>query len=89
MSGQHEHKALTDKKLFTLPTFILAVVSFIALVILAKRFIFGLGAVTNLNDGYPWGLWVVYDVVGGTGLACGGYAMALVVSIANIQQNCF
>lgn len=79
----HEHKALANKKLITLPTFILAVISFIAVVILAKRFIYGLGAVTNLNDGYPWGIWVVYDVVVGTGLACGGYAMALVVYIAN------
>ncbi len=78
-----EHKALANKKLLTLPTFILAVISFIAVIILAKRFIYGLGAVTNLNDGYPWGIWVVYDVVVGTGLACGGYAMALVVYIAN------
>jgi len=78
-----EHQALSNKKLFTLPTLILAVISFIAVVILAKRFIYGLGAVTNLNDGYPWGIWVVYDVVVGTGLACGGYAMALVVYIAN------
>ena len=23
----------------------------------------GLGAVTNLNDGYPFGIWVVVDVV--------------------------
>ena len=78
-----EHQALTNRKLFTLPTFILAVISFIALVILAKRFMYGLGAVTNLNDGYPWGIWVVYDVVVGTGLACGGYALALIVYIAN------
>ena len=78
-----EHQALTNRKLFTLPTFILAVISFIALVILAKRFMYGLGAVTNLNDGYPWGIWVVYDVVVGTGLACRGYALALIVYIAN------
>lgn len=78
-----EHQPLHSRKLFTLPSFILALLSFIALVILAKRFIYGLGAVTNLNDGYPWGLWVVYDVVVGTGLACGGYVMALTVYIAN------
>ena len=35
----------------------------IMIAILAVRFIFGLGAVTNLNDGYPWGIWVVVDVV--------------------------
>ncbi|WP_421869293.1 Ni/Fe-hydrogenase cytochrome b subunit [Motiliproteus sp.] len=81
MSGHHQ--PLSNRKLITLPSLILAVLAFIALVLLAKRFAFGLGSVTNLNDGYPWGLWVVYDVVVGTGFACGGYALALVVYIAN------
>ena len=77
-----EHLPL-KRKLITGPTIVLAILSLIAVVLLAKRFIFGLGAVTNLNDGYPWGIWVVYDVVVGTGFACGGYALALVVYIAN------
>jgi Ni/Fe-hydrogenase subunit HybB-like protein len=47
------------------------------------RFIFGLGAVTALNDGYPWGLWIAFDVVIGTALACGGYSLALLVFILN------
>lgn len=47
------------------------------------RFAAGLGATTALNDGYPWGLWIAFDVVTGTALACGGYAMALLVYIFN------
>jgi Ni/Fe-hydrogenase subunit HybB-like protein len=47
------------------------------------RFTHGLGASTSLNDGYPWGLWIAFDVVVGTGLASGGYAMALLVFIFN------
>jgi Ni/Fe-hydrogenase subunit HybB-like protein len=47
------------------------------------RFTEGLGAATAMNDGYPWGLWIAFDVVVGTGLASGGYAMALVVFILN------
>jgi Ni/Fe-hydrogenase subunit HybB-like protein len=54
-----------------------------AVFFLAQRFIYGLGAVTNINNGYPWGIWVVWDVVIATGLACGGYAMALVTYILN------
>jgi Ni/Fe-hydrogenase subunit HybB-like protein len=50
------------------------------------RFIFGLGAVTALNDGYPWGLWIAFDVVIGTALACGGYALALLIFILNRGQ---
>lgn len=43
----------------------------------------GLGATTALNDGYPFGLWIAFDVVTGTALACGGYAIALLVYILN------
>ena len=32
------------------------------------RFAFGLGAVAGLNDGYPWGIWIAFDVVTGTAL---------------------
>ncbi len=47
------------------------------------RFTQGLGAATAMNDGYPWGLWIAFDVVVGTGLASGGYAMALLVFVFN------
>jgi Ni/Fe-hydrogenase subunit HybB-like protein len=47
------------------------------------RFTAGLGAATSMNDGYPWGLWIAFDVVVGTGLASGGYAMALLVFVFN------
>ena len=50
---------------------------------LAIRFIFGLGAVANISNGYAWGIWVVWDIMIATALACGGYAMALVVYILN------
>jgi Ni/Fe-hydrogenase subunit HybB-like protein len=47
------------------------------------RFAGGLGAATALNDGYPWGLWIAFDVVTGTALGCGGYAVALLVYVLN------
>ena len=47
------------------------------------RFAVGLGASTALSDGYPLGLWIALDVVTGTALACGGYAVALIVYIFN------
>ena len=52
-------------------------------IVIAWRLIAGLGATTNLNDGYPLGLWIAFDVVTGTALACGGYAIAIVVFILN------
>lgn len=51
--------------------------------ILLVRFIYGLAAVTNVNDGYSWGMWVVVDVMIGSALACGGFSVALLVYIFN------
>ena len=50
------------------------------------RFLYGLGAVANINSGYPWGIWVVVDVIIGTAFGCGGFAMALLVYIFNRGQ---
>ncbi len=47
------------------------------------RFVLGIGAVANLSDGFPWGIWIAYDVVAGTAIACGGYSMALLVYVLN------
>ncbi len=67
-------------------TIIAAALAAIMVVVVGYRFVFGLGAVTHLSNGYPWGIWIAYDVVIGTAFACGGYAMALVVYILNKGQ---
>ena len=54
-----------------------------AVILILYRYVAGLGAVTNLSDGYPWGLWITYDVLVGTALGCGGYAMAILVYVFN------
>jgi Ni/Fe-hydrogenase subunit HybB-like protein len=55
----------------------------ITAVLLIYRFLVGLGPVTNMTDGHPWGLWIAFDVVTGTALACGGYAIALLIYVFN------
>lgn len=70
-------------RLLTPSAVALAVLVVIGVAAIAWRFVAGLGATTNLNDGYPMGLWIAFDVVTGTALACGGYAMALLVYVAN------
>ncbi|HEX6901141.1 MAG TPA: Ni/Fe-hydrogenase cytochrome b subunit [Thermoanaerobaculia bacterium] len=55
----------------------------LGIALIVWRFAAGLGAATNLSDGYPWGLWIAYDVVTGTAIACGGYAVALIVYVLN------
>jgi Ni/Fe-hydrogenase subunit HybB-like protein len=34
-----------------------------------------------MSDGFPWGIWITYDVATGTAIACGGYAVAILVYI--------
>jgi Ni/Fe-hydrogenase subunit HybB-like protein len=70
-------------KIITKPFLVLAALALIGGVLIVYRYVFGLGAVTNLSDGYPWGLWITYDVLVGTALGCGGYAMALLVYAFN------
>ncbi|MGE5546174.1 MAG: Ni/Fe-hydrogenase cytochrome b subunit [Solirubrobacterales bacterium] len=83
--GNHAHHkpVAIGGSLVTPMTVFLGALVTIAAYFLAQRFIYGLGAVTNINNGYPWGIWVVWDVVIATGFACGGYAMALVTYILN------
>ena len=69
--------------IFTRPVKILTAFAGLALALIVWRFIVGLGATTALSDGYPWGLWIAFDVVTGTALGCGGYAVALLVYVLN------
>jgi len=80
---QHPHPAPFGGSLVSPLTLGLFVAFAIAAGILAVRFASGLGAVTNINNGFPWGIWIVWDVVIITGFACGGYAIALVTYILN------
>lgn len=79
----HEAPAPAGGKLVTPVTFFLFVMCLGALGVLIYRFIFGLGAATNMNNGYPWGLWIAWDVVTGSALAGGGFSTALLVYILN------
>jgi Ni/Fe-hydrogenase subunit HybB-like protein len=71
LSGINFHK-----KFLTPRVFILILIALNGLVFLAGRFIFGLGAVTNLNTQYPWGIWIGIDVATGVALAAGGFTTA-------------
>jgi Ni/Fe-hydrogenase subunit HybB-like protein len=50
------------------------------------RFALGLGAVTNLNDGHPWGLWIAFDVMTGVALAAGGFTLSAAVYVFDLKK---
>ncbi len=74
---EHAHKPeQMTKRFFTPWVIVLAAIALNGLVFLAMRFIFGLGAVTNLNNQFPWGIWIGLDVGAGVALAAGGFTTA-------------
>ncbi|MFQ6047919.1 MAG: NrfD/PsrC family molybdoenzyme membrane anchor subunit, partial [Phycisphaerae bacterium] len=63
-----------------------AVVVVVGLILLWIRFTRGLGAVTNLSNPYPWGLWIGFDVLCGEALAAGGFTLAAAVYLLGLQR---
>jgi Ni/Fe-hydrogenase subunit HybB-like protein len=55
-------------------------------VILYFRFAYGLGAVTNLDQSFPWGLWIGFDVMTGVAFAGGAYVLTFLVYILRLKQ---
>jgi len=70
-------------RIVTKPFITLGLLVLIGGYFILRRFIFGMGDVSNMSNGYPIGTWVVLDVVIGTAFGCGGFAMALLVYIFN------
>jgi len=79
----HDEFQKHDAKILTPSFIVLLVLTLIGFALIAVRFIKGIGAVSNMSDGYPWGIWITYDVATGTAIACGGYAMAILIYIRN------
>ena len=73
-------KILTPFNIISFPIILLGV----ALIVL--RFCKGLGAITNLTQEVPWGLWIGFDVVTGVAFAGGAYVLTFMVYILNMKK---
>lgn len=62
-----------------------ALILVVGLPVIAYRFVFGLGAATNLSQTTPWGLWIGLDVLSGVALAAGGYVLATTVYLFGLK----
>ncbi len=71
---------LTPFNLISIPIILLAVF------LLVIRFAKGLGAITNLSQDYPWGIWIGFDVVTGVAFAGGAYVLTFLVYILGAKQ---
>lgn len=89
-AATHEHAApmygVTTVPFFTPGVRVLAVLALAGMAVLAVRFAKGIGAVTNLSDQYPWGIWIGVDVATGVALAAGGFTSAFIAHILHNER---
>jgi Ni/Fe-hydrogenase subunit HybB-like protein len=55
----------------------------ISSVVMAYRFYAGVGAVSNMTDGFTWGIWEPVNVVVFTGIGAGAYGVGLLCYLLN------
>jgi Ni/Fe-hydrogenase subunit HybB-like protein len=72
--------------LFTPWSILLLLLALGAVGVAIGKLLYGLGAVTNLSDEWPWGLWVAFDVGVYIATAAGGFALAALVYIFKLEK---
>jgi len=80
VSVHHSPQPL-NHKLITPGTLVLLILTGIGLCFAAWRFMFGIGAITNLDQQHPWGIWIAIDVATGVALAAGGFMTAALAHV--------
>jgi Ni/Fe-hydrogenase subunit HybB-like protein len=73
-------------KVFTPFNLISVPIITLGIILIVIRFAKGIGAVTNLSQEVPWGLWIGFDVVTGVAFAGGAYVVTFMVYILNIKK---
>lgn len=76
----------TRPRYFTPGVWVVSTIALAGAAALAARYVLGLGAVTNLSDGYPWGLWIAIDVACGVALAAGGFTTAFIAHLVHREE---
>lgn len=74
------------RKYFTPTVIFISVIAAVGLLFVLARLIFGLGAVTNLSNEFPWGIWIGIDVAAGVALAAGGFTTAALGHIMHKEE---
>ena len=75
-----------QQRQFPLGLGILSTLVTLGLIPIILRFVYGLGAISNLSDGRPWGFWISFDLYCGVALAAGGFTLAGWVYVFNREK---
>ncbi len=74
------------RSLVTPANFVFALILVAGIPTILYRFVFGIGAASNLSQANPWGLWIGLDVLSGVALAAGGFTLAATVYIFGLKE---
>ncbi len=79
--SRHPHPIPVSVRMMTPGVLLLGALALTGMCVAGYRFVFGLQAVTNLDQQHPWGLWISVDVATGVALAAGGFTTAALAYI--------
>jgi len=65
---------------------ITGIILIMGIILTIARFTGGLGAVTNLDNNNPWGIWIGFDLLCGVALAAGGYVTSAACYIFGLKR---
>jgi Ni/Fe-hydrogenase subunit HybB-like protein len=86
LKSKRKSEIMPRKRIFPVGISILTAIVILGLIPIIIRFIYGIGAVSNLSDGRPWGFWISFDLYCGVALAAGGFTLAGWVYVFNKEK---
>ena len=79
-------KPVFIKPKLTLFNIVIGIILVMGLILTILRFTKGIGAVTNLDNNNPWGIWIGFDLLCGVALAAGGYVTSASCYIFGLKR---
>lgn len=64
----------------------LMILAGIAFLVAMWRYFFGIGAISNLSNAYPWGFWVSFDLFTGIAISSGAFVITSIVYIFELEE---
>ena len=77
---------LEEEKFLSPGVMVMLALMAVGVAFVAARFLFGIGKVANLNNQFPWGIWIGIDVASGVALAAGGFTTGAIAYVFNRDQ---
>jgi len=79
--ARHHHPKPVGTRYLSRGTLVLVALALAGGAAYLYRLLFGLEAATNLDNQWPWGIWIAVDVASGVALAAGGFTTAALADV--------